>query len=450
MRHPNRDDYWRHGSVCEDYSQIKAAVLAIGGWHDGYRNTPANLLDGLLSPVKAIMGPWNHKYPHLGMPEPKIDFVTEALRWWDHWLKGKDTGVADDPAYRAYVMDSIGPAKSYGTRPGRWIALNGLSAPEIDQWCLHLAGENLSEAAAETHRTVDTNTRCGEGSGQYFPFGFGPGELPDDQRDDDARSMSFDTDPLGTRTELVGAPKLNLRVGATTSRAQLAVRLSDVHPDGAATLISHGFLNLRHRNSFEFPEDLVDGETYDVTVQLDHCAYSVPAGHRLRIAISPSYWPFIWPEAEATHLTITNGTLALPVLASDAPKYTVFPPVQPAPPNPVVQKTTGPEAQEWRCENGTRTLLIEADHGLSIDETHGLETTSAMREQWQIDDDDPASARCTIEWTRGMGRGDWQVKTHCIMTLRGDASQFFVTGELRAFEDETEVFVRSFNETVPR
>lgn len=450
MRHPNRDDYWRHGSVCEDYSRINAAVLAIGGWHDGYRNTPSNLLAGLSSPVKAIMGPWNHKYPHLGMPEPKIDFVTEALRWWNHWLKGADTGVANDPAYRAYVMDSIGPAKSYDHRPGKWVGLDGLSSPEIEPWTLHLAGASLSETATDTRRSVQTDTRCGEGSGQYFPFGFGPGELPDDQQDDDERSMCFDTTPLSAAKALLGAPTLNVRVQSKTPRAQIAVRLSDVHPDGTATLISHGFLNLRHRTSFEFPQDLEPDVVYDVAVVLDQCAYAVPAGHRLRIAISPSYWPFIWPEAVATVLTVTGGTLGLSVLQTGAAAYTGFTPARPHTPNPVTQKTTGPERQEWSVENGTHTLLIEADHGLSVDETHGLESSSSMREVWQIDEGDPASARCAIEWVHGMGRDDWQITTRCKMTLRGDVSQFFVTGELTAFEDETEVFVRSFTETVPR
>ena len=76
-----RDEYWAHGSVCEDYSTIKAAVLSVGGWHDGYRNTIAHLVENLDAPVKGIVGPWNHKYPHIGVPGPQIDFLGEMLRW---------------------------------------------------------------------------------------------------------------------------------------------------------------------------------------------------------------------------------------------------------------------------------------------------------------------------------------------------------------------------------
>ncbi|HID67971.1 MAG TPA: CocE/NonD family hydrolase, partial [Roseibacterium sp.] len=120
LRHQKRDEYWRHGSVCEDFSTIKAAVLAIGGWGDAYRNAVPQLVEGLDAPVKGIVGPWVHKYPHIAVPEPRIGFLQEALRWWDRWLKGLDTGVENDPDYRAYVMDGLRPATWASTRPGRW------------------------------------------------------------------------------------------------------------------------------------------------------------------------------------------------------------------------------------------------------------------------------------------------------------------------------------------
>ena len=86
-------------------------MLAIGGWHDGYRNTVSQLVADIEAPVKGIVGPWIHKYPHYAAPEPRIGFLQEALRWWDRWLKGIDTGVEDDPAYRAYA-DGQRPARA--------------------------------------------------------------------------------------------------------------------------------------------------------------------------------------------------------------------------------------------------------------------------------------------------------------------------------------------------
>src|SRR3954465_7547681 len=50
LAHQRRDDYWRHGSVCEDYARIQAPVYAIGGWADGYTNAIPRLLPGPAGP----------------------------------------------------------------------------------------------------------------------------------------------------------------------------------------------------------------------------------------------------------------------------------------------------------------------------------------------------------------------------------------------------------------
>ncbi|MCB1368393.1 MAG: CocE/NonD family hydrolase, partial [Rhodobacteraceae bacterium] len=68
LRHQRRDDYWKHGSVCEDWGAIQAAVLSFGGWADNYMNTVAHLVENLNAPVKGIVGPWVHQYPHTADP----------------------------------------------------------------------------------------------------------------------------------------------------------------------------------------------------------------------------------------------------------------------------------------------------------------------------------------------------------------------------------------------
>src|SRR5204862_523556 len=93
LEHPMRDDYWKHGSVCEDYGAITCPVYAIGGWSDAYSNAIPRLLAGLKVPRKGLIGPWAHLYPHDGVPGPAIGFLQETLRWWDQWLKGNDTGI---------------------------------------------------------------------------------------------------------------------------------------------------------------------------------------------------------------------------------------------------------------------------------------------------------------------------------------------------------------------
>ncbi|MGI9304056.1 MAG: CocE/NonD family hydrolase, partial [Gammaproteobacteria bacterium] len=122
LQHPHRDAFWRHGSVCENFDAIEAAVLAVGGWGDAYSNAVPRLLSNLKSPVRGFTGPWVHKYPHFAVPGPAIGFLQEALRWWEHWLKGTDAGVMNDPLYRAYLMEGAPPQSSYDHRDGRWIA----------------------------------------------------------------------------------------------------------------------------------------------------------------------------------------------------------------------------------------------------------------------------------------------------------------------------------------
>ena len=103
--------------------------------------------------------------------------------------------------------------------------------------------------------------------------------------------------------------------------ALLAVRLCDVFPDGTSALVTRGLLNLTHRESHEHISALEPGRRYEVRVPLDVMAYSVPVGHRLRVAVSPTYWPWAWPSPEPVMLTLYSGRLDLPerpVRAEDA------------------------------------------------------------------------------------------------------------------------------------
>jgi predicted acyl esterase len=119
LTHQTRDAYWRHGSVCEDYAAIEIPVYAMGGWADSYSNTVPRLLAHLKSPCKGLVGPWGHQYMHHAIPGPKMSFPKEALRWLDYWLKGRPTGVMEEPGYRVWMQESIEPKTSYAHRPGR-------------------------------------------------------------------------------------------------------------------------------------------------------------------------------------------------------------------------------------------------------------------------------------------------------------------------------------------
>ena len=450
-QHADRDAYWRHGSICESYDTIKAAVLVMGGLHDGYRNAMAAMVEGISAPAQGILGPWGHKYPHISHIAPAIDYLNVALRWWDKWLKDVENGAEGDPAYRAYAMDSVKPDPCLTERPGLWLAEQHWPTPDVVMETLAL-GDGVLGREEAFFAEIETDMACGRASGEFFPFGFGPGELPDDQTCDDALSSCFDTSPLETETILLGAPEVRLSVAANKTRAQIVVRLCDLRPDGTSNLITMGLLNLRHRDGFESKHDLVPDEVYDITISLDQTAYRLPKGHRLRLAVSGSYWPFCWPEGENFTLKITGGALDLPVRSGENLQTWEFDPPIKTQPRVVRQLIGTREHKAWHDDpdTGLITLDIQGDHGRMEDEETGVITESAVSEHWGILRHDPASAKVQMVWTRSFGRGEWEVHTRVTATMAGEKEAFVIDQRLEAWEGDAPVFDKSWSARVPR
>lgn len=456
IRHSTRDDYWKHGSVCEDYSRIKAPVLTMGGLHDGYRNTMAHLVENMQAPVKGIAGPWNHKYPHISTIAPSIDYLNIAVRWWDHWLKGIDNGVDTDPIYCAYIMDSIVPTPSLDYRAGRWIAVDTWPSPQVTSKTFDF-GDGTLGAPSAFETTIGTDMACGRDCGEYFPFGFGPGELPDEQGHDDALSAYFDSAPVVGDCEIVGAPEVRLTLASDMPRAQMIVRLCDIFPDGTSAFISLGLLNLRHRDGFEKACDLVPGKDYDVSVTLDQTAYKLPKGHRLRVSISTSYWPYCWPEGNPFSLTLRAGTLTVPhrQAVGRTGEISFDPPV--AIETRAFKQLKASTEHKERVEDpktGKITLKISGDHGRQEDLESGLITQSDVSETWTIERDDPATAHVEIIWNRGLARGhnpgDWNVITRVTTQMWGKENQFSIAQKIEAFEDGAPVFEKVMQDNIDR
>ncbi|MCB1387406.1 MAG: CocE/NonD family hydrolase [Nitratireductor sp.] len=450
LRHPWRDGYWKHGSVCEDYGAVEAATLAIGGWHDGYRNTMAHLAENLSAPVKAIAGPWIHKYPHIAKPDPAIDFLSEAKRWWDRWLKSEETRVEADPAFRLWLMASVRPERWLPARPGRWIACETWPDPAIGVRTLALGRHRLGEAEPFS-LAVCSPQDCGLQSGEYFPFCYGE-ELPGEQSGEDERSLCFDGGVLEEPLDIVGAPVAKLRLSSDRPCAQIAVRLCDLRPDGTSALITFGLLNLTHRVSHDAPQPLVPGEMIEIALPLDQIAYRIPAGHRLRLAVSTAYWPFIWPSPETATLTLEAGSLDLPIRPLAAGDEWAF---------------DGPQgAAEWRTEtirparydrriehdgeSGRVTVAIDSDDGERRDLNHGLISGSATRERWSIHPDDPNSAVAEIGTETVGGREGRMWKTMVETRMTSDRAHFFVSAKLTCYENDTVTFEKHFNDRIAR
>jgi putative CocE/NonD family hydrolase len=455
LKHQRRDDYWKHGSVCEDYSRIKAAVLAVGGWNDAYTNAVARMLNGLMSPVKAIIGPWTHKYPHLAVPEPRIGFLQEALRWWGFWLKGEATGVLRDPAVRAYIMDSYSPQGLPGRLSGRWIGEAAWPGPAVEPNRLYLTPSGLSGSPGEeTGLCISSPQTVGRDGGEFCVMWLGP-EFAGDQAEDDAGSLTFDTAPLGTGVDLVGAAELEIEFSVNKPVALVAVRLNDVRPDGTVTRITYALQNLTHIVSHEHPEALEPGERYFARIKLDDIAWHLPEGHRLRLSISTSYWPMMWPAPEPVELTVytARSWLTVPLRARlpDEPEPR-FEAAVSAPPV-VLEEVRAPfHKREHKLDPASGEVCVEIvdDFGMYREPGHGLISGSIGRELHKIVPDDPLSASMTTHWTEEMIRGDIHVRTETRSTMTASRTQFHLTARIEAYLNDELVFERNFAEDIDR
>ena len=429
LKHQRRDAYWQHGSVCEDYSAIQCPVYAVGGWTDGYTNAIPRLLERLTVPRKGLIGPWAHAYPHFALPGPQVGFLQEMLRWWDHWLKGVDTGVMDEPMLRAWMTESVEPATHHETLPGRWVAEPSWPSPGIKPHRLFLTDDGLStQSAPLTPRAVCSPQTVGKHAGEWCPFGRARDQA-DDQQEDDRQSLVFETAALDEAIEILGAAIVTLDVASDRPIANLAVRLCDVRPSAESLRVSYGILNLTHRDGHETPSPLTAGQRYRVRIQLNDAGAVFPAGHRIRLALSTTYWPMIWPSPEKATLTIFAGTLDLPVRRSQAAE--ALPPL----PGP---ETATPE----------RPTVIRP--GVVRIERLGLEVATEGKFAFDITDNDPLSAVAETRRSETLSRQGWQVRIETQMRLSCTREAFLLRATLRAWEGTREVCHREWDRSIPR
>lgn len=430
MRHQRRDAYWRHGSVCEDFSAIQCPVYAVGGWTDGYTNAIPRLLERLGVPCKGLIGPWAHAYPHFALPGPQIGFLQDMLRWWDHWLKRQETGVMDEPMLRAWMTDSVKPAAYHETLPGRWVSEASWPPPERAPHRLFLTDAGLASSPASLPpRPVCTAQTVGKDAGSWCPFGRAADQAGD-QRADDARSLVFETPLLDEAVEILGAPVVTLEVASDKAIANLAVRLCDVHPSGESLRVSFGILNLTHRDSHEAPSPLVPGQRYQVRIQLNDAGVVFPAGHRIRLALSTTYWPMIWPAPEKATVTIISGTLDLPVR-----------PIQAA--DRFLPTLPGPETAPPEKPTVVRPGVVRIDR-------IGLEQATEGKFTFDLRDDDPLSATAEMRRTETIRRDAWQVRIETSMRLSCTRDAFQLRATMRAWEGSSEVCSRQWDRSIPR
>lgn len=457
LNHQRRDDYWKQGSVCEDFSKIKVPVYAVSGWADNYSEAVPRLLAGLSVPRLGLIGPWAHSYPHDVAVEPAIGWLQEVLRWCDHWMKGRDTGIMNEPMLRAWVQESVPPQTCYDVRPGRWVGEAQWPSPRIRNEKLFLnAGGILAKSSVNGATSICSPLWVGIAAGEIGRYG-GEAEWPPDQREDDGGSLVFVSEPLAERVEILGAPTVTLSFASDKPQALVCARLNDVAPDGRSTRVTYGLLNLTHRNSHEHPEALVPGQRAQAVVEMDDIAHAFPPGHRIAVSISTTYWPVAWPSPELATVTLFCGETALnlpvrPPNPDDA-KLRLFDPPEMAPLPPVTRhpvEQTHPRRVLRDLLSGRMTVDFPRWTYSKVMHDIGQTQRSSAFARYEITDGDPLSATLITEYDVEMVRPDATITHRSRGRLTCDGTHFIIEMDLCIEENGETVFERHWHENIAR
>ena len=455
--HQRRDEYWCQASVCENYDAIECAVFAIGGWEDGYSNAVARLVEKLKAPCIGLIGPWGHAYPNKALPGPAIGFLQEALRFWDHWLKGRDTGLMAEPKLRVWMNSSHAPDPCAALRPGRWIAHREWPAPDIATRDFWLGARGLEATPqADAALSIRSPQNTGMMTVEWCSYGGSDGDFPGDQRTDDGASLCFDTLPLAAPLAFFGTPRLHLSFSVDRPVAKVCVRLNDVAPDGASTRITYTLFGLNHAWDQANPISLEPGKIYRATIPLNTIAYELSAGHRLRVAISTACWPQLWPGPHAAMVTVhtRDSRLELPVRpphAEDSELHPFDPPVKSA-----IEPCTVTRAEDWHrtitrdVATGATELVMVKDSGGVRYEDIDWRLDCGGVERYRIRPDQPLSAEADCVYHHELSRGDWVARSVTRTTLKGDATHFHFTATVDAYLNGTRVFSDQDVFSIPR
>ena len=455
LSHPTDGPYWRPGSIRGRYEQIKCPVFMVGGWRDGYPNPPLRTFAALEVPKRLLMGPWNHARPNVAVPGPRIDWLREVVRWCDHWLKGEDNGVMDEPAVQIYMQTYDEPLPTRTETSGYWRVEADLEPVGCEKRSYELCAEGLlasettprGEEGYDEYEYRPTVGICGGLWSGGVPFG-----LPTDQRPDEVHSLTYSTEPLVQDLEICGWPQVELYASSTAPVMAFVVRLCDVAPDGTSALVCSGVLNGTRRASLDHPQALESGAVYALRIDLDATAWRFRKGHRIRLAVASADFPNLWP----TPYRGTNRIYRRPTEWSR-----LFLPVWPlragtdeiafAPGSAVDPYALGPQEPVWQLIDdvmGQRKGLKTQTRDMFQTDVAEVESERLL-EIW-ASAADPADVSAVGKHFRRIARRDGETRVDAVCSLRSTETAFHLTIQLSVKINELPHFQRHWTRTFRR
>jgi predicted acyl esterase len=450
LKHQRDGPFWRE--PVRPLSEITIPSFLIGGLLDGYRDNIPDMLMQSKAPIKAIVGPWNHTFPNDAVPGPQIEWRDQAVRWFDHWLKDRDTGAEHDPRLVIYMQHWHPPDPSLQSVPGEWRREDEWPPRDAKVSTLFLQSNHIladSVAASDRHLL------------KYIPSvgveaGFWWGELLSDPRPVDAFSLVYDSAPLQEEFAILGRPHVQLRASATAPLADWFARLSDVAPDGTVTQITGAGLNGAQRESMSEPKDLEPGKTYSLDIQMHLTSWVFPKGHRIRVAISNALWPMMLPTpyAMTTSLELggsTGSRLTLPVVPAHGASAPPFSPPEPSEERSDIKNEGFPWPGEWSVERDEARQKTTV-HWKGKD---GYEYPWGKEDDFEnltYDVDDAHPETCSV---RGEAESVFTLKGRTLLwrghlLVTTDRGNFYYKYTRELLKDGQMVKSKSWQETIPR
>ncbi len=450
FRHQRDGAFWR--SPVRPLSEIKVPCFVIGGLADGYRDSIPRMLEQVKAPVRALIGPWNHSFPNDADFGPRIEWREDAVRWWDYWLKGRDTGVLKDPKLVIFMRNYFPPNPNLENVPGEWRAETGWPPQGQKQTTLYLQPNHTLGAARggdQVHRL------------KYVPSigveaGFWWGELLSDQRPVDAFSLVYDSAPLEEDLAIMGRPHALLKACADAPLANWFARLSDVAPDGQVTQITGAGLSGAQRDSMSDPKPLEPGKFYSLDIEMHLTTWVFPKGHRVRLSVSNALWPMVLstPYRMTTSLQLgreEGSRLTLPTVPLHGDKASNISPPQPSEERTDLKSFGFPWPGEWlvtRDEGRQKTTVLWK--GKMGGQYPWGKETDLEKLTYEIDDSHPE-----VNIIQGEAESTFELKGRVLvwsghLSFSSDARNFFYkyTRELR--KDGALIKTKTWEETIPR
>lgn len=451
MKHQHDGAFWR--SPVRPQEEIRVPSFLIGGFADGYRDSIPNMLQNMTkAPVKAWIGPWNHSFPNDADFGPRVEWRDQAVRWWDYWLKGRDTGVENDPKLIVFMRQWHPPDPNLQTVPGEWRVEPGWPVPESKDSILYMQPNHTLADSAASHTIHEL---------KYVPSigveaGFWWGELLADQRPVDAFSLVYDSSPLQEDMAILGWPHALLQASAPVLLADWFARLSDVAPDGSVTQVTGAGINGAQRDSTAEPRDLEPGNIYPLDIKMHVTSWIFPKGHRIRVAISNALWPMIWPTPYPMTTSLTLGgdsgsRLILPRVPVRGDSAISFSPPQPSEERADIHTVGYPWPGEWtlkRDEGRQKTTVVWK--GKSETNYPWGKETDYEQLTYDADDANPA-----VNSVRGEAESIYDLKGRILswrgnLSVSSDEKNFFYKYTRELLKDGQMLKQKTWAETIPR